>query len=75
MPTLRITNEAALALYDQRRPEARWAGQGVQRSDGSWDVPFDVDTIRRLEQHRFAGETMSDAIIRLCSTTGARRAH
>ncbi len=57
---INITNEAAIAV---RSPVFKQTGK--QLKNGTWNIPLDADTYLRLRTAAFAGESLSDTIIRL----------
>lgn len=69
MPTIRLNREARAAIRAEAHGPFRDTGQN-EGVDGSADVPFDPETIARLEEHRHEGESYSDLIIRICATVG-----
>lgn len=46
---------------------------GRRREDGMWEVPLSRDVIDRLNDYVWAGETLSDTIIRACNMLAGRR--
>lgn len=69
--TTNITGEAAAAIRLAAEGHLNLDG-ATRRPDGSWDVDLGAGTIDRLEEIRAAGETISDTIIRLVSTSGRK---
>jgi hypothetical protein len=67
MPTLRLSREARAAIRAEARSPFYDTAKNVA-PDGSADVPFEQETIDRLDLLRFEGESYSDLLIRVCST-------
>lgn len=65
MPVINVTNEVMQLIRSMATLE--WRQTGVQRPDGSWDVPLSDDTAKYIEHNRQDGETFSDAILRLAA--------
>jgi len=68
MRYITITNEAVEAI--RSRAEHPFKQTGHRLPNGMWSVPFEEDTIDRLEEHLMDGETISDVIVRACLTMG-----
>lgn len=65
MPTVTISNAAmdairAAALHPLRQT-------GVRVGPDQWRVPLAQDTLDRIDEAKLAGESISDAILRVCS--------
>jgi hypothetical protein len=68
-----VTTEARNALRSATRPGAHLSAEGSkQRQDGKWEILIDRETLARLEDFKFVGETMSDAVVRLVATRSRR---
>lgn len=66
MPFLHLTSEANSAIRAAADGNS-YRQTGIKRDDGTWDVPVEQITLKRLNELRFAGESDSDVIIRLCA--------
>jgi hypothetical protein len=73
MPRINITNEAMLAIRSASTAPGGFNQTANRRSDGTWDVPLEEDTLDRLKSQQLPGETLSDTIIRGIALATGRR--
>lgn len=71
MKTINITREARDAI--RGAAQLPFKEIGTARPDGTWDVPLGDEVVAQLESVRFSGETISDVIVRACSTMTGRK--
>jgi hypothetical protein len=60
-----ITAEALAAIRKHTFPDFK--SDATRRADGTWDVPFELSTLKLLQEYTLFGETISDTIIYICS--------
>lgn len=70
MPKLNLTAEALHAIH--QRAENPLSSNAIKQPNGTWDVPFEADTIIRLQEEMLDGETISDTVLRVCATAGRK---
>ena len=66
-----ISAEAYEAINQQRRGSSRGPMPNTEHlRDGSWAVDLGDDTLARLREHQFTGESLSETILRICQIGG-----
>lgn len=70
MTRVLITSAAARAIDDSRDPTRRFVSTAKLEPNGLVSVELSADTVMRLWKHAAPGESLSDTIVRLCSTAG-----
>lgn len=68
MKTIHVSDECARAIRAAAFGNS-FKQTGVQRPDGTWDIPVSDDTHERILAHCLPGETESDCIVRILGTS------
>jgi|KBSSwiStaDraftv2_1062776.scaffolds.fasta_scaffold918882_2 hypothetical protein len=62
---VRISDRAAQILRANVSPGFAFRPTGTRNADGTWDVPFEIETLEEIKDQLLPGETLSDAIERI----------
>lgn len=70
MPLIRISADAERAIRTSPFSSSAFAGVSPN-ADGTFDIPLQWTTIERLRSVQLEDESLSDTILRICTTAKA----